>query len=240
VNDILSLFAFGPDGWGDEILQGALVTIELAVATLPFGLAIGFAVALTKDARSRWVRIIGDAYTTVFRGLPELLTLFIVYYGGQILLNKAAAALFGDGAGVQVSSFISGMIALSLVLGAFSSEVFIAAMRSVPRGQPEAAYALGLSSLQTLRLVTGPQLWRIALPGLTNNWLVLLKDTSLVSVIALNDLMRETFVAAGVTKQPFFFYLAACILYLIMSGISSAGALWLEARANRGFAGARH
>lgn len=239
MNKIFTLFALGPDGWGDEILHGALVTIELAVATLPFGLVIGFAVALLKDAKSRWLRLVGDVFTTVFRGLPELLTLFIVYYGGQILLNRIAASLWGDGAGVQVSSFLAGMIALSLVLGAFSSEVFLGAMRSVPRGQPEAAHALGLSRWHTLRFVTGPQLWRIALPGLTNNWLVLLKDTSLVSVVALNDLMRETFVAAGVTKQPFYFYLAACLLYLIMSGISSFIAMRLEARAGRGFAGAR-
>lgn len=235
MNDILKLFSFGPGGWGDEILQGALVTLELAVATLPIGLVIGFAMAMLKDSRRRWLRAIGDVYTTVFRGLPELLTLFIIYFGGQLLLNWIAARFWG-GAGFQISSFVSGMIALSLVLGAFSSEVFLAAMRSVPRGQTEAAHALGLSPGYTLRLVTGPQLWRIALPGLTNNWLVLLKDTSLVSVVALNDLMRETSVAAGVTKQPFYFYLFACFLYLVMSSISALIANRMEVRASRGFA----
>jgi polar amino acid transport system permease protein len=237
LTELLKLVSFGPDGWGDEILDGVLVTIELAFATLPFGLAIGFAIALAKNSGGGLVRAFGDLYTTIFRGLPELLTLFIVYYGGQMLLNRIAS-LWG-GSGLQVSSFVAGMVALSLVLGAFSSEVFLAALRSVPHGQTEAARSLGLSRFRTLRLVVAPQLWRLALPGLTNNWLVLLKDTSLVSVIALNDLMRQTFVAVGVTKRPFFFFLLACLIYLAISGISALVALRLEARAGRGFSRAR-
>ncbi len=237
MSDFLALLSFGPDGWGDQILDGFLVTIQLALATLPFGLAIGFLVALAKNSPSRWLRIPGEIYTTVFRGLPELLTLFIVYYGGQMLVNKIAS-LWGGG-GYQVSAFVAGMVALGLVLGAFSSEVFLAALRGIPRGQAEAARSLGLSRFSTLRLVVAPQLWRLALPGLSNNWLVLLKDTSLVSVIALNDLMRQTFIAVGVTKQPFYFFLLACLIYLAASGVSTLIALRLEARAERGFSGAR-
>jgi polar amino acid transport system permease protein len=237
LTDYLKLLSFGPEGWGDELLDGFLVTIQLALATLPFGLAIGFGVALAKNSSSRWLRVPGELYTTVFRGLPELLTLVIVYYGGQMLANRIAA-LWGA-TGFQVSAFVAGMVALALVLGAFSSEVFLAALRGIPRGQAEAARSLGLSRFKTLRLVTAPQLWRLALPGLTNNWLVLLKDTSLVSVIALNDLMRQTFVIVGNTKQPFFFFLLACLIYLAASGVSTLVALRLEARAGRGFAGSR-
>lgn len=232
--DLLRLLSFGPDGWGDEIAQGALLTIELALATLPVGIAIGLLIALAKDSRSAILRSLGNLYTTIFRGLPELLTLFIVYYGGQMLLTKLAEH-FVEGAHVEVNQFVAGVVALGLVLGAFSSEVLLAAIRAVPKGQKEAAAALGLSGWRTFRLVTFPQLWRVALPGLSNNWMVLLKDTSLVSVIAITDLMRQTAIAVGVTKQPFFFYLVACLIYLVFSGASSAVFGKLEDRAARGF-----
>lgn len=232
--ELIELLSFGEKGWGDEILKGALVTIQLAVATLPVGLAIGLAVALAKDSSSFILRGLGNLYTTVFRGLPELLTLFIVYYGGQMLLTRIAG-MFVEGAAVEVNQFVAGVSALGLVLGAFSSEVLLAAIRSVPRGQKEAAAALGLPKGRAFRLVVFPQLWRVALPGLSNNWLVLLKDTSLVSVIAITDLMRQTSIAVGVTKQPFFFYLIACLIYLVFSMISSAVFTRAEARASRGF-----
>lgn len=232
--NLLELLSFGPNGWGDEIAQGALLTIELALVTLPVGIAIGLLVALAKDSHSAVLRGLGNLYTTVFRGLPELLTLFIVYYGGQMLLTRIAESLI-EGAHVEVNQFVAGVVALGLVLGAFSSEVLLAAIRSVPKGQKEAAAALGLSGWSIFRLVTFPQLWRVALPGLSNNWMVLLKDTSLVSVIAISDLMRQTAIAVGVTKQPFFFYLVACLIYLVFSGVSSAVFSSLETRASRGF-----
>jgi polar amino acid transport system permease protein len=231
--ELLSLLSFGENGWGDDIAKGALVTIELAVATLPVGLAIGLAAALAKNSNSAILRAAGNVYTTVFRGLPELLTLFIVYYGGQMLLTKLAGMMV-EGATVEVNQFVAGVTALGLVLGAFSSEVFYAAIRAVPRGQTEAANALGLAKWQAFRLVVFPQLWRVALPGLSNNWLVLLKDTSLVSVIAITDLMRQTSIAVGVTKQPFFFYLIACLIYLVFSMLSSVVFSRAEARASRG------
>lgn len=239
MSDLLGLLAFGPNGWGDELLEGVWLTLRLALATLPVGLAIGLGVALMKNADSRIVRAFGDLYTTIFRGLPELLTIFIVYFGGQILINKIAGAI-SPGATFQVNGFVAGVVALGLVLGAFSSEVFLGAIRGVPAGQTEAAKALGLRPAQAFRLVVMPQLWRLALPGLSNNWLVLLKDTSLVSVIALTDLMRQTNIAVGNTKEPFFFYLVACLIYLALSGVSTLIAQRLEARAERGFAGMRH
>ncbi|MDQ0509943.1 ABC transporter permease [Ancylobacter amanitiformis] len=231
--DLLRLLSFGPDGWGDEIARGALLTVELALTTLPFGFALGLAVALAKDSQSRALRAAADTFTTVFRGLPELLTLFIVYYGGQMLFSRVAG-YFVEGATIEVNQFLAGVAALGLVLAAFSSEVFLAALRAVPGGQKEAAAALGLSRFNAFRLVVFPQLWRVALPGLSNNWMVLMKDTSLVSVIAINDLMRQTAIAVGVTKQPFFFYLVACLIYLLFSIASSLVLTKAEQRANRG------
>jgi polar amino acid transport system permease protein len=160
------------------------------------------------------------------------LTLFIVYYGGQILLQRVLS-LFTT-AQIEVTGFLAGVIALGLVLAAYSSEVFLGAFRGIARGQYEAAQALGLRPLPTMRLVILPQLLRLALPGLANLWLVLLKDTSLVSVIALNDLLRMTNVAAGATREPFLFYLVACLIYLVMSIISSFGIHGIERWSERG------
>ena len=232
MEQLIGLLSFGPEGWGDEIAAGAWMTIRLALATLPFGLALGFLAALAKDSGRWWLTVPGNLFTTVFRGLPELLTLFIVYYGGQILLQKIVGP-FIDGQ-VEVSSFVAGFVALGLVFSAYASEVFLGALRAIGRGQYEAAHALGLRPLATLRLVILPQLVRLALPGIANLWLVLLKDTSLVSVIALSDLLRETQVAVGATKQPFFFFLVACLVYLAMSIVSSFGIIAVERWSERG------
>jgi polar amino acid transport system permease protein len=229
---IIGLLSFGPDGWGDELAAGAWLTIRLALATLPFGIALGFVVALAKDSGNRWLVIAGDTFTTIFRGLPELLTLFIVYYGGQILLQKLVL-LFSDQY-IEVNGFVAGFVALGLVFAAYASEVFYGAFRGIGHGQYEAAHALGLRTLVTMRLVIFPQLIRLALPGLANLWLVLLKDTSLVSVIALDDLLRKANIAVGATKQPFLFYFVVCMIYLAMSIVSSIGIVGIERWADRG------
>jgi polar amino acid transport system permease protein len=235
--DSLSLLSFGPGGWGDELAAGAWLTIRLALATLPFGLAFGFLVALAKDSRHRWLSIPGNIFTTVFRGLPELLTLFIVYYGGQAAL-QSLVGLVSD-AHVEVPGFVAGVVALGLVFAAYASEVFLGALRSITRGQYEAAHALGLRTVPTMWLVVLPQLIRLALPGLANLWLVLLKDTSLVSVIALDDLLRRTGVAVGATKAPLFFYSVALLIYLSLSIVSSIGIHGIERWSDRGMGRAR-
>lgn len=232
MSELLALLAFGPSGWGDELAAGLLVTISLALVTLPIGLAVGFLLALAKDSSEPSLARAATIFTTIFRALPELLTLFIVYYGGQILLQRLVG-LFSDRY-VEVSSFTAGVIALSVVFASFASEVFVSAFKGIPRGQYEGAASLGLHRAQTMQLVILPQLIRLALPGLSNLWLVLLKDTSLVSVIALNDLLRNTNIAVGATKEPFFFYAIACLLYLTLSILSSFGLGAIETRVRRG------
>ncbi|MBB3935487.1 ABC transporter permease [Aureimonas phyllosphaerae] len=230
--DYLSLLAYGDTGWGDEIARGVIVTVSLALATLPFGLLLGLGLALAKRGEDPGLRLSADIYTTLFRGLPELLTLFLVYYGGQNLLNAATGAL---GLGQwTLSSFVSGMVALGLVFAAYSSEVFLSAFRAIPDGQWEGAKALGLPHRRILWLVILPQLLRISLPGLSNVWLNLLKDTALVSVIGLADIMRETGVAARVTREPFFFFGFACVLYLVLTLVSAVGLRRLELWTKRG------
>ena len=215
----LTLLGFGPTGWGDEIAWGVVVTASLALATLPIGLVFGFLLALAKQSDDKLLKLSADIYTTIFRGLPELLTLFIVYFGvNNALQNFSRATGLPD---IALSSFVSGMVALGFVFSAFASEVFLSAFRAIPRGQYEGSSALGLSQYRTMTLVVLPQLIRIALPGLGNLWMNLLKDTALVSVIGLTDILRQSQIAARVTREPFLFFGTAIVIYLVLTLISS-------------------
>ena len=226
---------FGPDGWSRLLLEGAGVTIALAVVTVPFGFGAGLALAVLKLAPNKVVRAFCEAYTTFFRGIPDLLSLFIVYFGLQALLDRLGHAL--DLANpIEVNAFVAGVIALSVVVAAYSSEVWVAALKAVPKGQHEAAKSLGLDPWRTFRLVLMPQLLRVALPGLGNIWMVLLKDTSLISTLAVMDLLRAAKEASDVTTRPILFYSAAAAVYLVFSIISGLVQGKLEQRVNRGFA----
>jgi polar amino acid transport system permease protein len=218
--DVWTLLSFGPEGWGDDIARGVFVTLSLALATLPLGLLVGFMIALAKQSSEPSLRLAGNIYTTIFRGLPELLTLFLVYFGAQIGIQQVMR-LFRPDASIEINSFVAGMIALGVVFSSYASEVFLSAFRAIPHGQYEGGYAVGLSKGQTMRLVIVPQLIRIALPGLGNLWLILLKDTALVSVVGLADILRQTGIAARVTKEAFLFYGIACLLYLALAVLSS-------------------
>lgn len=231
-----TLLACGDAGWGDEIAYGFLVTASLAVATLPVGLVIGFFVALAKQSEEKSLRLAGNIYTTIFRGLPELLTLFIVYYGLQILVQQFLATVGYEGA-VEINAFVAGMIALGVVFSAYCSEVLLSAFKAIPHGQYEAGDALGLHRGKTMRLIILPQLIRIALPGLGNLWMALLKDTALVSVIGLPDTLRQTGIAARVTKHAFEFFGIACVLFLVLAMISSVVFSALERSTKRAEAG---
>lgn len=233
--DKFALLGFGDGGWGLALLQGAGITISIALATLPFGLALGLVIALWKRSGNIVLRAISTGYTTVFRGVPELLTLYIIYFGIQVLLQEAWRWLGLPGS-FSMPPFVAGMVALGVVLSAFSSEVWVGALNAIPRGQREAAAALGLHKGLTFRLVVLPQLIRVALPGLGNNWMVLLKETSLVSVITLPDIMFITTRANVATKEPFLFFGAAMVIYLVFSLVSAWGIGKMEARANRGIA----
>jgi len=223
----LTLIGFGDKGYGDEIAFGLLVTTTLSLATLPFGLVIGFLLALAKESSERTLRIAADIYTTIFRGLPELLTLFLVYYGIQIGLQKLVRVM-GLSADVEINTFVAGLVALGVVFSTYASEVFLSAFKAIPYGQYEAGDALGLHRGQTLWKVIVPQLVRISLPGLVNLWMVLLKDTALISVIGLSDILRQTGIAARVTKEAFLFFGIACLLYLVLAMASSVVIVWIE------------
>jgi polar amino acid transport system permease protein len=226
---------FGPDGWAPLLLEGTIITVLLALTTVPFGFGGGLLLALLKLSRNRAMRFACDAYTTFFRGIPDLLSLFIVYFGLQSAFNLLASAL-GDGWRVEMNAFVAGVIALSVVVAAYSSEVWIASLKAVPQGQVEAARSLGLDSKRVFFLVVLPQLGRVALPGLGNIWTILVKDTSLISTLAVMDLLRAASEASRATTRPLVFYGAAAGIYLIFSIVSSIGQAWLERRANQGYA----
>lgn len=217
---VSTLLSFGDTGWSDEIAWGVWITVTLALATLPIGLFIGLIVAIAKQSEEWTLRTAADIYTTIFRGLPELLTLFLVYFGIQIGIQQLLTAL-GVETGIEINAFLAGMIALAFVFSAYASEVFLSAFRAIPRGQYEGGYAVGLRHSRVMRLIILPQLIRIALPGLGNLWMILLKDTALVSAIGLTDILRQTGVAARNTKEAFLFFGLAALLYLILALLSS-------------------
>lgn len=233
MNEALTLLSFGEQGWGDTIASGVLITVSLALATLPIGLILGFLIALAKNSSEPSLKLAANIYTTIFRGLPELLTLFLVYFGVQIAIQEFIK-LLGYDIYFEVNSFVAGMVALSLVFSSYASEAFLSAFNGIPQGQYEGGYALGLSRYKTMRLIILPQLIRLALPALGNLWLILLKETSLVSVIGLADLVREAGIAARVTKEPFLFFGLVLVIYLLLTMISSVGLLRIERWSKRG------
>lgn len=233
MDSVSTLLSFGDQGWADEIARGTLVTVALALATLPFGLVVGFFVALAKDSEEPSLRRSAEIYTTIFRGLPELLTLFIVYFGVQILIREVVE-LFVANPSIEINSFVAGMVALGLVFSSYASEAFLSAFKGIPKGQYEGGYAVGLSGVQTMRLVVLPQLIRLSLPALSNLWLILLKETALVSVIGLADILRQAGIAARVTKEAFLFFGVACLIYLVLAIISSFALGWIERWSQRG------
>ena len=217
MSEALALLSYGDTGWLDEIARGVLITVALALCTAPLALALGFASSLAKQSQHLELRVASRLYTTVFRALPELVTLFLIFFGLPLLLQ-------GLGFGVGVPTFFAGWLALGLTLGAYVAEVFNSAFRAIPKGQYEGANALGLRSSRTMLLVIAPQLLRVALPGLSNLWVILLKDTALVSTIGLNETLRQIGVASRVTKEPFLFFALACAIYLVLV-LGSTGVL---------------
>lgn len=226
---------FDLQGFGPMLMQGTLMTIQVALVATVFGVLIGIVVALMKLSSSRIARMIGEFYTTIIRGVP-ILVLILLFYFGAISAVNAVARVLGHTQFIDLSAFVAGAAALSLAFGAYATEVFRGAFQSIPPGQIEAARALGMSRFTAFRRVSLPQVWRIALPGLGNIFLVILKETALVSVIGVEELMRKTEFAVGFTKAPFTFYLFAAFIYLGLTVISMGVLQNLERRANRGHA----
>ena len=212
----LALFGFGPAGWGAALLRATLVTLGVAVSAFAIGAVLGAVVAATKLSGSRALRAAGDAYTTVLRGVPDLLVIYLVYFGGSAIVTRLGQAMGAEGF-LGLPSFLAGALACGLVSGAYQAEVFRGAALAGPRGQVEAARALGMDGGLRFRRILAPQIIAIALPGLGNVWQLALKESALVSVTGLVELLRQSQIGAGSTHQPFAFYVAAGALYLVLT-----------------------
>ncbi len=220
-------------GFGPALLAGTWLTIKLALAALALGLVLGLAGALAKTSPYRLLRIVGDTYSTLVRGVPELLWVLLIYYG-----TVNAMRSLGEMLGIEnlaLSPFVAGVLALGLCFGAYATEVFRGALLSIPKGQKEAGLALGLPRQHIFWRLVLPQMWRVALPGLGNLFMILMKDTALVSVVTLHELMRIAQNAVSVSKQPFTFYMVAAVIYLVLTGFSMLALNWMEKRAGRGY-----
>lgn len=219
-------------GFGAQLALGTLMTIRLAFASLALGLMLGLAGAVLKSSRNRFLYYLGDTYSTVLRGVPEFVVVLLVYFGSTGVLTTISG-WFGGGF-VELDPFTAGTLALGVCFGAYATEVFRGALLTIPRGQYEAGLALGLGKRRIFVRLILPQLWRIALPGLGNLFMVMMKDTALVSVIGLEEVMRKAQIATSVTKEPFTFYFAAACIYLCITIVAMISLQYLERRANRG------
>lgn len=217
--DTIAMFGFGERGWGAVLLLATLTTTLVTLAALSIGAVFGSLVAWAKLSKNLPARFIGDAYTTIFRGVPELLVIYLIYFGGSALVTQAGS-LFGIEGFLGLPSFLAGALAVGIISGAYQAEVFRGAFLSVSKGEIEAARSIGMPKLSRFRHVIVPQVLRFALPGLGNVLQLSLKDSALISVTGLAELMCTTQVAAGSTKQYFAFYIASGVLYLILTSLS--------------------
>lgn len=229
-----TLLGWGEAGWGDELARGALMTVVVAACSYFFGVIFGSVFAAAKLSRFLSLRLLGDVYTTVVRGVPELLVIFLVFFGGGTILRYVANSMFGFEGYIELPIFAVGVLCISVSAGAYATEVIRAAVLAVPPGQIEAAKAIGMGPILRLRRVLIPQAARFALPGLGNVWQFTLKDTSLISVVGLVEIMRTAAMGAGSTKEPFTFYTVAFVIFLLLSSLSNRGFFKAEKWANRG------
>jgi arginine/ornithine transport system permease protein len=206
-------------GFFPSILEGAVVTLAVAVSSLVVALAFGLAGASAKLSKSRWLVSLATMYTTVIRGVPDLVLMLLIYYGGQTLVNTFAPKL-GHEEFIDVNPFLAGVVTIGFIFGAYLTETFRGAILAIPAGQREAGIAYGMSRSLVFRRIVLPQMVRLAIPGFSNNWLVLVKATALVSVIGLSDMMQRAGQAAGATREPFTFYAAVAALYLAITTLS--------------------
>jgi len=224
----MELLNFDDTGYGDELLAGVFITIRLALLSFLLALILGVVLGFVALAKNRLLQAFWRTYASVFMGVPSILIVFFLYFNAPGLLKSAFNLR------VDVTPFVAGVSALAIVYAAYVGEAVRGAVLNIPRGQWDAAHALGLKNLSMWWLVILPQIWRIALPGVTNVWMTTLKDTALVSLVGLTDLVRMADIAAAATQEPFLFYVVAGLVFVVFSGLTMAGSVRLERWAFRG------
>ena len=230
----MDLLTFGKTGWGDELFYATLMTIAVAIAAMLIGFLFSLIFTPLKLSNNKFLNFIGNTYTTVIRGVPELLVIYLLFFGGSGAIMYVAS-IFGYFEYIEINAFMTGSVAIGIISGAYSTEVFRGAIQSIDKGQFEACKVLGLKKHIYFLKVILPQMLRLAIPNLSNVWQITLKDTSLISVTGLVEIMRQYYIAAGSTRDPLFFYYFAAVLYLILTFISMKLINRLEAKYSRGF-----
>ena len=230
----MELLSFGDTGWGDELFYATLMTIAVAITAMLIGFFFALIFTPLKLSKNKFLNLIANTYTTIIRGVPELLVIYLFFFGGSAAV-MFVASIFGYGEYIEINAFITGAFSIGIISGAYSTEVFRGAIQSIDKGQFEAANVLGLGKFGKFFKVILPQTLRLALPNLSNVWQITLKDTSLISVTGLVEIMRQSYVAAGSTRDPLFFYSFAAVLYLLLTFLSMKLINRLEAKYSRGY-----
>ena len=229
----MELLSFGDTGWGDELFVATLMTIAVSITAMFIGFLFALVFTPLKLSKNKLFNFIGNSYTTIIRGVPELLVIYLLFFGGTGAV-MFVASMFGYNDYIEINAFITGAFAIGIISGAYSTEVFRGAIQSIDQGQFEAAKVLGLNKFDQFFKIILPQTLRLAIPNLSNVWQITLKDTSLISVTGLVEIMRQSYIAAGSTRDPLFFYSFAAVLYLLLTFISMKLINKLEVRYSRG------
>ena len=215
-------------GYGSILLDGTWMTVKLSICSLLLSVLLGLLGASAKLSGSRLLRFPAIAYTTLIRGVPDLVLMLLIFYSLQTWLADLTDYMDWDY--IEIDPFSAGIITLGFIYGAYFTETFRGAILAVPRGQLEAASAFGLTRLQRFRFVLFPQMMRFALPGVGNNWMVLIKSTALVSIIGLSDVVRAAQDAGKSSYRLLFFLLVAGAIYLLFTTVSNIVLNALERR----------
>ena len=230
----MELLAFGDTGWGDELFRATLMTIAVSITAMLIGFSFAAIFTPLKLSKFKFLNLIANIYTTVIRGVPELLVIYLFFFGGSGAI-MFVASIFGYNEYIEINAFVTGSFAIGIISGAYSTEVFRGAIQSIDKGQFEAAKVLGFSKFKQFYKIVFPQMLRLAIPNLSNVWQITLKDTSLISVTGLVEIMRQSYIAAGSTRDPLFFYSFAAVLYLLLTFISMKLINKLEVKYSRGY-----
>lgn len=204
--------------YSPSLLAGAWVTLQIALLSVLLAVATGLLGAACKLSGFLPLRLWTMLYTTLVRGVPDLVMMMLVFYGGQLLLNEALDRLGWDF--IEIDPFVAGVLTIGFIYGAYMTETFRGAILAIPRGQMEAAWAFGMGRFRTFMRITLPQMVRYALPSFTNNWLVLIKATALVSLIGLQDMTYLAKQSSASTREPFAFFLFTAAIYLAYTSLS--------------------
>ena len=230
----MELLSFGKTGWGDELIFATIKTLADSVTAILIGFIFALIFTPLKLSKNKFFNLIANFYTTIIRGVPELLVIYLFFFGGSSAI-MFVASIFGYNDYIEINAFLTGAFSIGIISGAYSTEVFRGAIQSIDKGQFEASNVLGFNKVLRFYKIILPQMLRLSIPNLSNVWQITLKDTSLISVTGLVEIMRQSYIAAGSTRDPLLFYNVAAILYLILTFLSMKIINRLEIKYNKGY-----